>query len=647
MSRRSCECSSSPSSEDSFLALSPPPKRKSFTLASPTPGTVPVAKPTFTFGATDVCLKDNPQRFAKVTASPTKSAVCTLSTARQVVVPATSQGNVTITIQGGKATKKNRKGRMCPTCGELETKQCSLCQHQHGRHIPWYAEPARVCWGCYRRFSSPTAMENHLQHSTCKSGEGHFQNAVQVWAPMIQALFLEIAQALEVSGPAALIPLVVQQHHNLIPDARRSPILEVDQAVYWLFEMHCQTWPSTGRQYGYDPPTCIITLLNWQILSGLLSLLPLPKQSSIMNVGPPRAAPAGHAVTASAPQQSPSKLKSAPVPAAPGVPSIPTTIPSLLSLRNSLASPAVRSRFTGSSGSASACVADLSPVPKAVDAARYTPILLGADAHFHAPELVKRSGSPTLAAAIKLHPPPQQFQLDLLVPSFCFPTQWPMSGAGLPQEAHHYAVGWHPTSTQHVSPTALSQFEAALQIPGVCALGEVGLDYDRAPNAETCEAQKSLLVEMCILAHKYALPIVVHCRDKEDTMSSAAADDCMEIMSTILSRDHSIYLHCFNQGLEVFVRWLQHFPEVRVGISPLAMTDRCHPGLRGVVQNVLSDMSPAIIYLRGPRHLGYDSVGTPSLIYHLAKEVSRWRGTTLGGTLLQARRATKLFYRLT
>ena len=125
MSHRSHEHFSSPSSEDSFLALNPPPKRKSFTLASLTPGTVTVAKPTFTYGATDVCLKDNPQHFCKVTASPTKSAVCTISTARQVVVPVTSQGKVTITIQGGKATKKNRKGHMCPTCSELETKQYS------------------------------------------------------------------------------------------------------------------------------------------------------------------------------------------------------------------------------------------------------------------------------------------------------------------------------------------------------------------------------------------------------------------------------------------------------------------------------------------------------------------------------------------
>ena len=189
-------------------------------------------------------------------------------------------------------------------------------------------------------------MENHLQHSTCKSVEDHFWNAIQVWALLIKAMFLEIAQALGVSGPAALIPLVMQHHHNFIPDASHSPFLEVDQAVYQLFKMYCQTWLLTGHQYGFDTPTCVITLLNWRILSGLLSLLPLSKQSLIMNVGLPHATPAGHAATTSAVQQSLPKLKSAPVSAAPVMPSILTTIPSLLSLQNPLSSPAVVCHLT-------------------------------------------------------------------------------------------------------------------------------------------------------------------------------------------------------------------------------------------------------------------------------------------------------------
>ena len=59
-----------------------------------------------------------------------------------------------------------------------------------------------------------------------------------------------------------------------------------------------------------------------------------------------------------------------------------------------------------------------------------------------------------------------------------------------------------------LAPQLFVSFRQALKILGVCALGEVDLDYDQAPNAETCSAEKSLLVKMCILTHQYALPII-------------------------------------------------------------------------------------------------------------------------------------------
>ena len=53
------------------------------------------------------------------------------------------------------------------------------------------------------------------------------------------------------------------------------------------------------------------------------------------------------------------------------------------------------------------------------------------------------------------------------------------------------------------------------------------------------------------------------------------------------------------------------------------MTDCCHPGLRGMVQNVLSDkllLETDAPYLWGPHHLGYNPVRAPLLIYHITKE---------------------------
>ena len=83
---------------------------------------------------------------------------------------------------------------------------------------------------------------------------------------------------------------------------------------------------------------------------------------------------------------------------------------------------------------------------------------------------------------------------------------------------------------------------------------------------------------------------------------------------------------------------------------PLALTSRRHPGLKNVIVNLhttkllLETDSP---YLPGPDSLGYNGVGSPTLIYHLAQQVSQWRETaTVQEVLLEVRRATQRFYRL-
>ena len=105
---------------------------------------------------------------------------------------------------------------------------------------------------------------------------------------------------------------------------------------------------------------------------------------------------------------------------------------------------------------------------------------------------------------------------------------------------------------------------------------------------------------------------------------------------SIYTHYHPVYLHCYNQGLSTFCWWLQIFPEVVLGISPLALTDHCHPSLQEVIVNLhntkllLETDSP---YLPGPDALGYKGVGSPTLIYHLAQQVSQWweTATVWGG----------------
>ena len=147
---------------------------------------------------------------------------------------------------------------------------------------------------------------------------------------------------------------------------------------------------------------------------------------------------------------------------------------------------------------------------------------------------------------------------------------------------------------------------------------------------------------MCQLAHQYNLPLVVHCCNPDDHWSTKATEDYMAILSKHLHHYHPVYLHCYNQGLSTFCQWLQIFPEVVLGISPLALTNHCHPGLH--TKLLLETDSP---YLPGPDPLGYKGIGSPTLIYHLAQLVSQWWETaTIWEVLLEARWATQHFYHL-
>ena len=114
-------------------------------------------------------------------------------------------------------------------------------------------------------------------------------------------------------------------------------------------------------------------------------------------------------------------------------------------------------------------------------------------------------------------------------------------------------------------------------------------------------------------------------------------------------RDHEVYLHCYNHGLPVFTSWLHCFPNVRVGISPLALTTHKHPGLIDVVQTLMLDrllLETDASYLPGPASLGYEGVGSPTLLYHIAAQVAEWHESTVKEVLLQAQCTTLQFYKL-
>ena len=150
---------------------------------------------------------------------------------------------------------------------------------------------------------------------------------------------------------------------------------------------------------------------------------------------------------------------------------------------------------------------------------------------------------------------------------------------------------------------------------------------------------------MCEVARDCGLPMVIHCQDAPD--SDDVSKDCMNIMSSILHDEYPIYLHCFDQRIGMFARWLQVFKYVVFGISPIILNQSDHHHeLPRVVRNLargqfLIETDGA--YLGPPPPLREKAL----LVYWVAEQIKHWRQYSSVKDVLQiAREATLRFYHI-
>ena len=322
---------------------------------------------------------------------------------------------------------------VCPTCRSRP--QTSLHNHNHGIHILCYADPSHICWESIQCFCHPAAVQVHLQDTACSYGRGHFSKAVAIWAPLVLAMFQSITQALSLTNIEALVSFITSTHSKFLLGIDTPDTDDIE--VFWYLQKYWQC--SLSAHYCYMPPTCIEVLLQWYMLSGLLSLVPLPQHISIMNVpSQGRTTTIPSAALGSKPK-SMAKAVSKVDPkqrqgSAVGKPKVVVTssIPSLLSIPNrapgTLANAAdkssvanVKAQPTVSPPQAASSIQSKSAAPDLAS----TILLLGADAHLHAPELITRSKLTTLQTAILCFPATWQLRVDHLSPHTAGPTNGP------------------------------------------------------------------------------------------------------------------------------------------------------------------------------------------------------------------------------
>ncbi len=115
-----------------------------------------------------------------------------------------------------------------------------------------------------------------------------------------------------------------------------------------------------------------------------------------------------------------------------------------------------------------------------------------------------------------------------------------------------FATGVHPHEARRFAdrPGALDgAFRAAMEeMPGLRALGEIGLDYHY--NFSPPDLQRSVFREQVRLARETGLPVVVHTREAED--------DTIEILEREAPGGLKGVLHCFT-GTERLARWALDF----------------------------------------------------------------------------------------
>lgn len=114
------------------------------------------------------------------------------------------------------------------------------------------------------------------------------------------------------------------------------------------------------------------------------------------------------------------------------------------------------------------------------------------------------------------------------------------------------AVGIHPYEAQHeqdvfelekLVTSFLSRVTSHVS-PFLVAIGECGLDYHQYKGEQATGKkgnQKRLFEEQLLLALRYNLPVIMHCRD--------AFDDFFEILDALPKAPRGV-IHCFSGGLQ-------------------------------------------------------------------------------------------------
>jgi len=201
-------------------------------------------------------------------------------------------------------------------------------------------------------------------------------------------------------------------------------------------------------------------------------------------------------------------------------------------------------------------------------------------------------------------------------------------------------LGLHPYDASEVSEDLLKQWEKMLLVSndsnasrrGIVAIGEIGLDYFKAPVPH--DVQKAAFVRQLEFARYAGLPVIVHNRE--------ADEDCFEILEGF--DDLKIVFHCYGSSLEFARRlWKKGYYTSFTGIITYPKTEE----LQEVVKEcplgrfMIETDCP---YLAPQKYRG--SVNEPAYVSEVAEKVAELKGLTIEDAGKISSENAKIFYGL-
>ena len=392
----------------------------------------------------------------------------------------------------GVPEKRQRIFGVCPVSTD-----CGRPNHVHRHvilnHLPFFAQPETVCWGCNTQCVRKSLLRKHLEW--CPKAQAFDGSALGLWVRLCGGLLQEIAKQLGV------------RQRNLCQLVHERGLMSTECTVSTL-QAALIDWydrsmsPGGAIDRSMDAPRSEGGLLHWRVLAGLVSACSAEGRNHI-------------------------RLWSQP------------------------------------SGSVSKILPQ------------------GTDSHCHLREVLRRSKTSTASRRWR-----DNLASLTVVNVDCFPRDWGRRPLIISGVHIANAVGLHPTVVRREADKvnrAIDSVKQAINNDTV-AVGEIGIDLFHEVSEEQVTMQQAALANLSAFAAKKGLPIIIHSRDRKD--NRIAGTMCREVLQTSVPSSQKIQLHCYDSGMKEHQEWDKAFPETMYSISAILLSNRCHPELEQVIQEI-------------------------------------------------------------